>query len=129
MSDTVIWIIVILIFALMVGLSVFFGLSPKGMEIWREMHGMPAHPDVITDETRKATEDYCRALIASWEEDAEVYRQYKDSEDDEGREKAEQAKLSANKTAERYNEYMLMNAYVWGEHLPDGIYAMIEAID
>ena len=74
--------------------------------------------DRITDEQRKAVEEECRSLITSWETYAQAYREG-DTE----------AKESANKTAAAYNEFLQKNSYVFGETLPEGIYAAIEPIE
>ena len=57
-------------------------------------------------------------MIAAWEVDVQSYK--------DGN---EEAKASANATAKLYNEYMQKNAYLFGETLPEGIYAAIEPIE
>jgi hypothetical protein len=112
---------VMLITALIAGI-VFFGLTPQGRIIW---HQYRFSGDRITPEQVKEVEDTCRAMIASWEADLQTYMDLKDTDKDG----AEVARLSANRTADMYNEYLLMNTYVFGETLPDGIYAVIESIE
>ena len=112
---------VMLITALIVSI-VFFGLTPMGRTIW---HQYRFGGDSITPEQRQEVEDTCRAMIASWEADLQTYKDLKDTDKDG----AEVARLSANKTADMYNEYLLMNSYVFGETLPDGIYAVIANIE
>ena len=85
--------------------------------------------DEITDEQRKEVEDTCRAMISSWETDAEQYRRYKNSDTAEYKELAEQSRINANITATSYNDYILLNGYVFGDTLPDGVYAVIEIIE
>lgn len=72
-------------------------------------------------ETRKNVEDSCRAMIASYEADKLTYEQYKDSESDEQRSWADQAKMRANRTAANYNNYILKNSYVWSGNIPEDI--------
>ena len=74
--------------------------------------------DTITREQIEAAEATCRMMIAAWETDVQSY---KDGDID--------AKASANKTAQDYNEYMQINGYLFGETLPEGLYAAIEPIE
>lgn len=73
--------------------------------------------DATNYETRKTVEDSCRAMIASYEADKLTYEQYKDSESDEQRSWADQAKMRANRTAANYNNYILKNSYVWSGNI------------
>ena len=69
-------------------------------------------------ENRKMIEDTCRAMIASYKTDVDIYNMYKDSDDEEKLSWAEQARMRANKTANSYNEYVLKNSYVWNGNAP-----------
>ena len=80
-------------------------------------------------ETRKTVEDSCRAMIASYEADKLTYEQYKDSESDEQRSWADQAKMRANRTAANYNNYILKNSYVWSGNIPEDILAELPVIE
>lgn len=71
--------------------------------------------------TLKKVEDTCRAMISSYESDRLTYEQYKDSEDVNKQEWAEQAKMRANKTASTYNNYILENSFVWEDAVPEDI--------
>ena len=77
--------------------------------------------DNTSYENRKKVEDTCRAMIASYESDKLTYEQYKDSDNEEKRSWAEQAKMRANKTAASYNNYILENSYVWSDNVPTDI--------
>ena len=77
--------------------------------------------DATNYETRKTVEDSCRAMIASYEADKLTYEQYKDSESDEQRSWADQAKMRANRTAANYNNYILKNSYVWSGNIQEDI--------
>lgn len=77
--------------------------------------------DTTRYETIKKVEDSCRAMISSYESDRLVYEQYRDSDNEEKRSWAEQAKMRANKTAATYNNYVLENSFVWSENVPEDI--------
>ncbi len=85
--------------------------------------------DATNYETRKTVEDSCRAMIASYEADKMTYEQYKDSESDEQRSWADQAKMRANRTAANYNNYILKNSYVWSGNIPEDILAELPIIE
>ena len=85
--------------------------------------------DATNYETRKSVEDSCRAMIASYEADKLTYEQYKDSESDEQRSWADQAKMRANRTAANYNTYILKNSYVWSGNIPEDILAELPIIE
>lgn len=77
--------------------------------------------DTTRYETIKKVEDSCRAMISSYESDRLVYEQYRDSDNEEKRSWAEQAKMRANKTAATYNNYVLENSFVWSGNVPEDI--------
>ena len=85
--------------------------------------------DATNYETRKTVEDSCRAMIASYEADKLTYEQYKDSENDEQRSWADQAKMRAYRTAANYNNYILKNSYVWSGNIPEDILAELPIIE
>lgn len=85
--------------------------------------------DATNYETRKTVEDSCRAMIASYEADKLTYEQYKDSDSDEQRSWAGQAKMRANRTAANYNNYILKNSYVWSGNIPEDILAELPIIE
>lgn len=85
--------------------------------------------DATNYETRKTVEDSCRAMIASYEADKLTYEQHKDSESDEQRSWADQAKMRANRTAANYNNYILKNSYVWSGNIPEDILAELPIIE
>ena len=85
--------------------------------------------DATNYETRKTVEDSCRAMIASYEADKLTYEQYKDSESDDQRSWADQAKMRANRTAANYNNYILKNSYVWSGNIPEDILAELPVIE
>lgn len=70
---------------------------------------------------KKKVEDTCRSMVASYESDKLTWEQYKDSDNDEKQEWAEQAKMRANKTASTYNNYIMENSYVWSDNVPKDI--------
>lgn len=79
-------------------------------------------------ENRKQVEDTARASIASYKTDKATYEMYKDSDNEEKKSWAEQAKMRANKTANIYNEYMLKNSYVFDGNIPSDINYQLEII-
>lgn len=100
----------------------FFVANPLGVTYWNSWFGLVQRADDATNyETLKQVEDTCRSMIASYEADRLTHEQYKNSEDDEQRSWAEQAKMRANRTASTYNNYILENSYVWSGNVPEDI--------
>ena len=85
--------------------------------------------DATSYEKKKKVEDTCRAMISSYESDRLTYEQYKDSDNEEKRSWAEQAKMRANKTASSYNNYILENSFVWSGNVPKDINTKLEYIE
>lgn len=113
-----------------IGLPIFFGATPGGKAMWNNwFHDVQKADDATNYETLKKVEDTCRAMIASYEADKLTYEQYKDSEDEEKQEWAEQAKMRANKTASSYNNYILENSYVWSGNVPSDIKGRLPYIE
>lgn len=79
--------------------------------------------------TIKKVEDSCRAMISSYTSDKLTWQQYKNSDSQEQRTWAEQAKMRANKTAASYNEYILKNSFVWQENIPQDIAQRLEYLE
>lgn len=77
--------------------------------------------DRTSYDTKKKVEDTCRSMIASYKTDKATYEQYKNSDNEEKQNWAEQAKMRANKTANSYNEYILKNSYVFEGNIPEDI--------
>lgn len=109
-------------FILIVGLPIFFSATKIGKTIWNNWRYGLEEVDEKTYENQKEVEDTCRAMIASYTQDKLVYEQYKDSEVEEERSWANNAKIRANNTAATYNNYILKNNYVWQENVPSDIY-------
>ena len=98
---------------------IFFVATPIGRTIWNSWwHDVKKADDNTSYENRKMVEDTCRAMIASYKTDVDIYNMYKDSDDEEKLSWAEQARMRANKTANSYNEYVLKNSYVWNGNVP-----------
>ena len=115
---------------LCIALPIFFGATPAGKAIWNNwFHAVQKEDDATNYETRKQVEDTCRAMIASYKADQLIYEQYRESESDEKRSWAEQAKMRANKTAVSYNEYVLKNSYVWEGNVPGDIDHALKIIE
>lgn len=81
------------------------------------------------DPVKSTVADVQRERIESWEYTVEVYLKYKDSDNPSELEFAEQAKEKANDIARVYNQDMLAYGNLFGETLPDGLYAIIEKIE
>lgn len=113
---------------LIIGLPIFFGLTKTGRAVWNEWRYGLEKVDEKTYENQKEVEDTCRAMIASYTQDKLVYEQYKDSEVEEERSWANNAKIRANNTAATYNNYILKNSYVWKGNIPADIYMNLEYI-
>lgn len=84
-------------------------------------HAIQEADDRTNYETRKKVEDTCRAMQASYEADKLTWEQYRESESEEKRGWAEQAKMRANRTAATYNTFILENDYVWEGNIPRDI--------
>ena len=120
----------IVVITLIVGLSLYFSLTPSGKATWNNwFHAVQKADDDTNYETLKKVEDTCRSMIASYNSDKLTYEQYKDSDNEEKQGWAEQAKMRANKTAASYNEYILKNSFVWAGNVPADIYAVIDYIE
>jgi hypothetical protein len=114
--------ICVLLVLVLIGLSVFFGATPAGKAVWNNWFFAVQKADDQTNyATKKTVEDSCRAMMASYTSDKLTYEQYKDSENEEKRSWAEQARMRANKTAASYNEYVLKNSFVWEDNVPSDI--------
>ena len=97
-------LVMIIIAVLLIAGIVFFGCTPAGRATWNNWFFNVQKADDLTNyETRKQVEDTCRAMISSYESDRLTYEQYKNSDVEEQRSWAEQAKMRANKTASSYN--------------------------
>lgn len=107
-----------------IGLSIFFGATPTGKTLWNNwFHAVQKADDNTRYENRKAVEDTCRAMMASYKSDALTYEQYNGSTSAERQSWADQAKMRANKTAAEYNEFVLKNSYIWNSNIPADIEA------
>ncbi len=114
---------------LIVGLPIFFGATPTGRTIWNNWRYGLEKVDEKTYKNQKEVENTCRAMIASYTQDKLVYEQYKESEVDEERSWANNAKIRANNTAATYNNYILKNSYVWKGAVPKDIYLTLSYLE
>lgn len=124
---------IILISALLVvvfSLFNFTGCTPVGVAIGNTWdYALHKTDDATNYHTIKKVEDSCRAMISSYEADRLTYEQYKDSDNEEKRSWAEQAKMRANKTASTYNNYILENSFVWENNVPNDIKMELEYLN
>jgi len=115
-------IIIVGITLIIVGIILFFVLTPTGRKEWNNtMYELHKVDDATLYSTRKQVEDTCRSMISSYTSDSMIYNQYKESDNAEKQGWAEQAKMRANKTAASYNEYVLKNSFVWQGNIPADI--------
>lgn len=120
-------LLVILVLALAAGF--YFTCFPQGRAMWNTyQNSLHKIDDRTTYEQRKLVEDTCRSMIASWNADILIYKQYRKSDSPEKQSWAEEALMRANKTAVTYNEYILKNSYVFQGNIPSDIYAVITPI-
>lgn len=85
--------------------------------------------DRTSYDTRKKVEDTCRSMLASYKTDKATYEMYKESDNEEKQNWAEQAKMRANKTANTYNEYILKNSFVFEGNIPEDIESNLQVIN
>ena len=120
---------VLAILAVILIVAAAYYLSPADRAaINAHMAAVQAADDATSYETLKLVEDTARAMISSWESDLFIYRQYKDSDDEEKRSWAEQALIRANRTASTYNNYILKNSHVWAGNVPSDIASSLPAV-
>lgn len=121
MRKVLIWIVVILL---------IFAAGPTLVILHNRYSYMLQKTDDSTRyETLRDVENSCRAMIASFEADRLIFEQYKDSDSEEKRSWAEQAKMRANRTAAIYNEYIRKNSFVWRDGIPADIDERLEYLE
>ena len=103
------------------GAIIFFGFTPAGRSVWNDYEHSLQKADENRYEVKKKVEDTARAMIASYHSDVDTYNMYKDSDNEEKQEWAEQARMRANRTAHTYNDYIRENSYVWEDNVPSDI--------
>jgi len=121
--------LIIILSVLFVGSLIFFGATPAGRTIWNEYMYDLDKVDEIDYEKRKAVEDTCRAMISSYTADSLIYNQYKESTVTEEISWANNAKIRANQTASTYNNYILLNSYVWEDNVPSDIFMTLQYLE
>lgn len=113
--------LIIFVLILFILLGCFY-MTPWGRAMINGVDYVNRRIDEYTSyDIKKDVEDTCRAMISSYTSDELTWRQYRESESEEQRSWADQAKMRANKTAASYNNYVLKNRYVWGKNVPDDI--------
>lgn len=114
--------IAVLLCMILIGFGIFFSATPVGRAAWNNwFFAVRKVDDATLYTTRKQVEDSCRSMMASYTSDKLTYEQYRDSDSEEKRGWAEQAKMRANKTAASYNEYVLKNSFVWEGNIPQDV--------
>ena len=98
----------------------FFSCVPAGKTMWNNCFFEGQKADNATNYiTPEKVEDTARSLQASYEFDKMVYEQYINSEDSVEKNIANQALIRANHTADLYNNYILINSFVWEGNIPE----------
>ena len=124
------YVCLVVLLILVIALPIFFNATPIGKAMWNNwFHTVQKVDDDTNYKALKKVEDTCRSMIASYEADKLTYEQYKDSDNEEKRGWAEQAKMRANKTVSSYNNYILKNSYVWKNNVPADIYLELAIIE
>ena len=122
--------LVILLIIVLVGLQIFFAVTPMGKALWNRWFFKVQKADDNTNyETIKKVEDTCRSMITSYESDKLKYEQYIKSDDKVKLEWAEQAKMRVNNTASKYNNYILKNSFIWEGNVPSDIKAELDYLE
>ena len=120
----------VVVLIIIIGLSIFFGMTYTGREIWNNYrHGLQQVDDATLYRTRRQVEDTARAMQANYTADVLTWEQYKDSDSKEQQGWASAARMRANRTAATYNEYILKNSYVWEGNIPDDILQELEYLN
>lgn len=120
----------VIVGAILLAVAVFWFATPAGVSIHNNwMHSVKKADDATNYNTLKEVEDTCRGMISSYKSDKVIYDQYKDSEDKEEQSWAANAKIRANQTAIKYNEYYLKNSYIWEDNIPSDINTTLEVLE
>ena len=98
----------------------FFSCVPAGKTMWNNCFFEGQKADNATNcITQKRVEDTARSILTTYEFDKMIYEQYIDSEDSIEKSIANQALTRANHTADLYNNYILINSFVWEGNIPE----------
>lgn len=128
MQSKILSFLLIFIGVLISGVTIFFTLTPTGKSIINQWQYSLNKVDEKTYENQKEVEDTCRAMIVSYNNDKQIYLQYKDSDNQLEKELSNNAKTRANQTAINYNNYILKNSYVWKDNVPSDIYMQLQIL-
>ena len=124
------WTIFISILAtIIISTTIFFAATPTGRAIWNDWMFALNKVDEHTYENQREVENTCRAMIATYNIDKNIYLQYKDSTDSEQASWANNAKIRANSTASIYNNYIIQNSFVWQDNVPSDIFMTLAYIE
>ena len=121
--------LLVIIFLTGMGFLVYFRATPSGREKWNNWFYSLEKVDEKTYANQKMVEDTARAMISSYTADKLIYEQYNNSEVQEERSWANNAKIRANQTASTYNNYILQNSYVWKDNIPPDIYRTLPYLE
>ena len=114
--------VVVTVIVVAIILAAILFLSPLRVAFWNKVHyNVQKMDDATNYDTLKKVEDSCRAMMASYQSAKLTYEQYIDSDNPDEVSWANQAKISANRTASTYNNYVLQNSFVWAGNVPADI--------
>lgn len=99
----------------------FLIFTPTGKGMIQNWTNSMKEVEEVSYNNQKKVEDTARAMISSYKSDKLTYETYINSEDEEEKSWAKQAKIRANTTANSYNEYILKNSHIWEDNIPDDI--------
>lgn len=118
----------VLVIALIMLITIGVVMDKSG--VFDALLGQTQKVTMIQDriEKQKSIEDTCRAMIASYNIDKQMYQAYSTSHDPDRLSWGEQARLRANATAAQYNEYLLKNIYIFEGDTPDDIEQVLETL-
>ena len=123
-------ILLAVIATVLILVGLFFSLTPAGKTVFNNWkHSIQKADDSSNYETKKLVEDSARGMVTAYKADVVIYDQYKDSEDKDEKAWANNAKIRANQTAIKYNEYVLKNSYIWEDNIPADITFTLDILE
>lgn len=120
-NKSILYLVIIILLAVALFLA-----SPFLKAMWLQYDSAMQEIGETSYQNRKDVEDTCRAMIASYKADIDIYNLYKDSDDPNQKNYADAALVRAIQTANTYNEYILKNSFVWDGNVPKDIYMTLE---
>lgn len=125
--------IIAIVLIAFIGFQIYINWVPSGIEWWTEYNATRDQAGEDTYENKKDVEDAARALIVSYEANLRDYEEAVD-QCDANENSAYCAfvvtyKGRVNDAAIRFNEYMLLNSFIWEDNIPEDIDQELLLID